>query len=115
MQHAYIDQFAALDSPLHRLDARAKILAVIVFMTFVISVPRQEIFTLVPFAVYPVLLITIAGVPLGRLLKHALFVSPFILSLAIFAPVFDRTPVGTLGGVPLTEGWVTSINVLFCR
>ena len=111
MQHAYIDQFATLDSPLHRLDPRAKILAVIGFITLVISVPRQEIFTLVPFAVYPVLLITIAGIPLGRLLKHALMVSPFILSLAVFAPVFDQTPVGTLGGIPLTAGWLTSINI----
>jgi cobalt/nickel transport system permease protein len=112
MQHAYMDKYTQLDSPIHRLDARAKILAVLIYIATVISIPRTEILSLVPFAIYPVILVTIAGIPLRALLKHAVIVSPFILSLAIFAPVFDQTPVGEIGGWTVTAGWLACGNLI---
>jgi len=112
MHHAYIDKFANLDSPVHKIDPRAKIIATLFFITIVISVPRYEVFTLVPFVLYPAALLLFSGVPVGYVLKHAIFVSPFILSLAIFTPVFDRQVMGELWGITITGGMLTCCNIV---
>jgi len=58
MHHHYIDRFAQLDSPIHRLDARAKIVAVVVYTVVLISVPKYQIASLVPYAVLPFFLLS---------------------------------------------------------
>lgn len=113
MHHEYIDKLSLQDSFLHRLDPRVKILVTLLFIIMVISVPRYEIFTLIPFMLIPAIFLLIADIPLRYVCRHVLYVSPFILSLAIFAPVFDRQPVGEWMGWTITGGWITCGNILF--
>jgi len=93
MHHAYIDHLAMGDSPMHRLDARAKLVAVVAFTALVVSVPRYELAALLPYAILPFAWLAFGGVPFGFVAKHLLIVSPFILFVAAFNPIYDAAPV----------------------
>ena len=111
MHHAYLDRFAGMDSPVHRLDPRAKTVAVVLYIGFVVSAGRYEVLGLVPFALFPGLLIAASGVPPGYLLKRVLITSPLLLSLAVFPPIFNREVVAHAGPVPVTAGMLNAANL----
>lgn len=93
MHHAYIDHLAMGDSPLHRLDARAKLAAVVAFTVAVLTVPRYELAALCPYAILPFAWLAFGGVPLGFVARRLLIVSPFIAFVAAFNPLYDTAPV----------------------
>jgi cobalt/nickel transport system permease protein len=110
MHHHYIDRFAYQDSPIHRLDPRAKILAVLAFSAVLISGSRY----MMPspwYAVFPAILLLWGGIPIRFVLKHTLIVSPFIAFLVLLSPVFDRTPVH-FNGYQVSGGWLTAGTVM---
>ena len=119
MHHAHIDKFAYQDSPVHRLDARVKLTATVIFTIFVLLLPRQGISVLACYAVWPFALLALGGIPLGFVAKHILMVCPFIAVLALAVPFYVRTPVDIVFG-PLhwttTEGWLRCGAILgkFC-
>ncbi|HSW45103.1 MAG TPA: cobalt ECF transporter T component CbiQ [Phycisphaerae bacterium] len=110
MHHHYIDRFAYQDSPIHRIDPRAKTLAVAAYSAVLISLPG----TMIPspwFSVFPFALLVWGGIPLRFVAKHTLIVSPFILCLVALAPVFDRQPV-QVGESMIARGWLTAGSIL---
>ncbi len=111
MHHAYIDRFASGDSPVHRLDARAKLVAVVVFTALVVSVPKYQVAALFPYAILPFALLAFGGIPLGFVAKHLLLVSPFVVFVAIFNPLYDPQPM--LVRVGPWGGWVRA-GVVSC-
>lgn len=111
MHHAHIDKFAYQDSPIHRLDSRAKFIAVLVFTIVVISLPRTSFSILVCYAIGPFAILVLAKIPLKFALKHTLLVSPFVLVLALSCPLYDKTPVTVAFG-PLH--WQTSLGWMRC-
>lgn len=110
MHHHYIDRFAYQDSPIHRLDARAKLLAVTAYSIVLIALPRCVIPS-VWFAVFPFVLLVWGGIPLRFVAKHTLLVSPFILCLIVLAPVYDRVPV-RIGTTEIAQGWLAAASIL---
>lgn len=108
MKHAYIDKYSDLDSLIHKLDPRIKIITLFVFIFFVIftplEVPRYLSVTsrfswgllltgLITFALYGTLiaiLIILSKVPLTFILKRSLVIIPFVLMTAIFIPFFKK-------------------------
>ncbi len=92
MHHHFIDRFAMRDSPIHRLDARAKLLAVLSYTVVLISFDRYTVTDLVPLAVLPLALLWFAGVPVWFAVRRVLILSPFILMLVLMSPFYDRTP-----------------------
>lgn len=111
MHHHYLDRFAYQDSPIHRLDPRAKILAVVAYSAVLISLPRYALPS--PwYAVFPFVLLAWGGIPLWFVVKHTLLVSPFVVCLVAFSPVFDRTPVRVSDSLIIAGGWLTAASVL---
>ena len=41
MRHSFLDQYSALESPVHRLDARAKIIAFLALIVIAVSTPPE--------------------------------------------------------------------------
>lgn len=115
MHHASIDRYASLESPVHRLDARAKLVAVLVCTAAAVSEPRHEVAGLLPYLVPPAALILASGVPVSFILKRLLVISPFALSVAALNPIFETWPVRVgLGPWETTvrAGWVTGGSIL---
>lgn len=107
-----MEHTAAQCSPLHTLDARAKLLVTFLFLLMVLSLPLTNLSTLILFIVYPVVSCSMAGLRYGTVFKRSLIVLPFILFIGIFNPLLDRQVVFHPGGVGITSGWITFVSIL---
>lgn len=109
MHHARVDRLACKDSPIHRLDARTKLIAVIVFSAFVISQPPTSLSILACYVIWPFAILIIAAIPIRFVLKQILIASPFILVLAASSLFYDRTATSVVFG-PLQ--WTVSTGLI---
>ncbi|MBU2574251.1 MAG: cobalt ECF transporter T component CbiQ [Elusimicrobia bacterium] len=108
----YMDTLAAGDSPLHRLDPRAKLLTTFLFIVSVVSFNKYEVSALVPFCLYPVFLVAAGKLPAGYLVKKILLVSPFAVLVGVFNPALDRQILFQLGPLGISGGWVSFLSIL---
>jgi cobalt/nickel transport system permease protein len=107
-----MDELGRLDTPVHRLDARAKAVVTLAFIGFVTSFPHYEISALTPFVLYPVLLVSAGRIPARHILKKVLVAAPFALAIGIFNPILDRQPVATVGSWVVTGGWLSFVSIM---
>jgi cobalt/nickel transport system permease protein len=114
MHHHFIDRFAMGDSPVHRLDARAKLVAVLAYTVVLISFDRYRVADLAPMAVLPFAMLWFARVPVTFALRRVAILSPFILMLVLMSPMYDRTPCAVAFGpwhFTIIGGWLTAANI----
>jgi len=114
MHHAHIDKFAYQDSPVHRLDARVKFIAAVIFTAIVISLSRTSFAILFCYAVGPFVILVLSRIPLKFVFKQILIVSPFVLILALSCPLYDKTPVKIAFGPSVfqtTAGWMRCCTI----
>ena len=107
-----LDRLACADTPVHRLDPRAKLLATLLFLVCVVSFDRYAVAALLPFFLFPVVVIALAGLPTGYLLKKVVMVAPLALLVGVANPWFDPAPLLRLGPVTLSGGWVSYASIL---
>jgi len=107
-----LDLLANGTSSIHRLDARAKVLVTLVFILCVVSYNRYELAALFPFFIFPVVMISLAGLPQRFLLRKILLLCPFVLALGIFNPVIDREILVQLGPLGISGGWISFASIL---
>ncbi|MBJ6750178.1 cobalt ECF transporter T component CbiQ [Geomonas anaerohicana] len=107
-----LDQLAAGDTAVHRLDPRAKVLATLVFIVCVVSFGRYELSALIPFFIFPVCLIAAGRLPAGYLAAKVALVAPFAIAVGICNPLFDRTVLVHLGTLDITGGWLSFASIV---
>lgn len=107
-----LDLLGRGDSPIHRLDPRAKVLTTLVFVVCVISFGRYELSALLPFCIYPLALAARGGLPVGYLLRKLAVVAPFAVLVGIFNPVFDRQVMLQLGPLEIWGGWLSCATII---
>ena len=107
-----LDLLAEKNTPIHRLDPRAKVVATLVFIVYVVSFDRYEVSRLLPFFLFPAFLIGMANLPFGYLLRKLLLVSPFVIFIGIFNPFFDRVIILQIGGLNISGGWISLLSIL---
>jgi cobalt/nickel transport system permease protein len=86
VKHHFIDRYSALDSPLHTLEARTKILAFTALIISVLSVPAELASLLLLYFFVTAILMGISQVPLPYIIGRILIILPFILLASIAAP-----------------------------
>lgn len=109
---AALDTLAALDSPVHRLDPRIKVLTALVFVVCVVSFDKYAIAAMAPFALFLSLVMAVAGIPAGFVLRRVALVAPFAVLVALFNPLLDQQPLISLGPVAVTGGWLSFASIL---
>ncbi len=107
-----MDTLATGDSPLHRLDPRAKLVTTLVFIVTVVSFGKYELSALIPFFIFPLVQISAGSLPAGYLLRKVLIVAPFALFIGVFNPLLDREILFRIGSVHLSGGWVSYLSIL---
>lgn len=107
-----MDELGRMDTPVHRVDARAKALVTFAFIAVVISFPLYTISALTPFLLFPVTLIALGRIPAGHILSKILLAAPFALAVGIFNPLLDRQPFATIGPFIVTGGWISFFSIL---
>jgi cobalt/nickel transport system permease protein len=100
------------DSPIPRLDPRAKVLTTLVFAVCVISFDRYELSALLPFCIYPLALAARGGLPAGYLLRKLAVVAPFAVLIGIFNPVFDRQVMLQFGPLEIWAGSLSCATII---
>ncbi len=107
-----VDQFATLDTPIHRVDPRAKVLATFVFLVCVVSFDKYTVIPMLPFAIFPIVMATEGRIPLGWLGNRLLAAAPFALLVGVFNPLLDRTVVAQIGSVEIIGGWISYFSIV---
>lgn len=105
MKHDFLDKYGNLDSPVHRLDARAKIIAFLGLIIFCVSTPPDAYFVFLGYGMFLVLAGALSRVPPGYILKSSLVVIPFVIMVAAFIPFLKPDHLG--GGYNLGIGELT--------
>ena len=112
IQIGRMDDLANRDSPVHRLDARAKAIVTLAFVAVVMSFPRHEVSALLPFLLFPVVLTAVGRIPARELFKKILMAAPFALAVGMFNPLMDRHPAAVVGPFVITGGWLSFASIL---
>ena len=107
----YLDTLATKSTPVHRLNPIVKLITTLVFIITVTSFPKYEISGLLPFFLFPAVLVSLGGLPPWPLCKRLLLVAPFIIFIGIFNPLLDHTPVSQFGSFILTGGWLSFASI----
>jgi cobalt/nickel transport system permease protein len=107
-----LDAAAAFDSPVHRLDPRAKLLATAAFLVTVVSFPKHELAELMPLFFFPIAMMSVGRVPAGILGRYLLLASPFAVMVGIFNPLLDRAIVIHWGPLAISGGWLSFASIV---
>lgn len=108
----YLDTLAQGDSWIHRLDPRAKLITTLVFILTVVSFDKYTITGLLPFVIYPVVLIGAGNLPPSYFLHKLLIVAPFAILIGFFNPLIDRSVYLYIGSTGITGGWISFASIL---
>jgi cobalt/nickel transport system permease protein len=107
-----LEDLARKDTLIHRLHPLAKVLVTLIYLIIVVSFDRFEISGLIPYLFYPILIFTLAELPLKPILKRVLLVEPLVIGIGILNPIFDQH-LFMLAGVEISRGWITFFSIVF--
>lgn len=107
-----LELLAHADSPIHRLDARAKVLVTIIFCSTIISFGRYDLSALLPFFVFPAVMIARGNLPFLLIARKIALLCPFVLIVAMFNPILDRGIGVQLGPLAISAGWISFCSIL---
>ena len=112
MELGQLDELGRMETPVHRLDARAKALVTFAFIVTVMSFPRHAIAPLTPFVLYPVALLSLGHIPASFLTRKLLVAAPFALIVGVFNPILDRQPILSFGSLTISGGWLSYASLM---
>jgi cobalt/nickel transport system permease protein len=96
----------------HRIHPMAKMITTIVYLVVVISFNKYNISGLVPFFIYPVLLMPLGEIPYKSVLSRLLVALPFSFFAGLSNPFFDRELAYFLFGIPVSWGMLSFFSIL---
>lgn len=95
-----------------RLDSRILILVTLVYLVFLLSVPLENLKTIILFASYPIIVSPLINQKYSSIFRQSLYVLPFLVMIGIFNPLYDRRDAFPIGEYMVSMGWVTFISIL---
>ena len=107
-----LDLLADSNSRIHSLDARAKVLVTFLFIVSVVSFGRYELARLLPFFIFPAVMIALSNLPPLYLARKVALITPFVLMVGLFNPVFDRAVLYQIHQLGISGGWISLLSLL---
>jgi len=89
-KHAFLDKYSHLESPVHQLDPRAKLVALVGLIFICVSTPPNLYIAFASYLALEAALVFLSRLPLRHVLRRMLIVVPFILVVAVFLPFFNQ-------------------------
>ena len=86
MRHNFIDRYAGLDSPLHILEPRTKLLAFTALIIAVLSIPMSSSHLFFAYFFATAILMGVSQIPLGYIVGRTLVILPFIVLASLAVP-----------------------------
>ena len=107
MKHSFLDKYSDWDSPIHRLDPRGKLVAMLAFIAAVVLMPSVSWLAYGLYFAVIAALILLSKVPLSYIFRRSLVIIPFVLLVAIFIPFFKE---GEVAAAINLWGWHISLT-----
>jgi len=107
-----LDDVARRDTPLSRLDARAKVLVTLAFLVTVASFDAHALVQPLPLFLLLAAGMALGEVPVKILLMRLLVASPFALLIGIWNPLFDRAPYFLTDAWVISSGWISFLSIV---
>ena len=107
-----LDRLAAQETPVHRLDPRAKVIATALYLVTVVSFAKYEVAELLPLAIFPAALLAVGQVPARVVLRYLLVASPFAVLVGVLNIFLDRQVVAQWGPLAVSGGWMSFLSIL---
>jgi cobalt/nickel transport system permease protein len=89
-KHAFLDKYSDIKSPVHQLDPRAKLVALVFLIVLCVSTPPNLYPAFAAYLGLEVALVFLSRLPLRHVFRRMLVVLPFILVVAAFLPFFNK-------------------------
>jgi cobalt/nickel transport system permease protein len=109
---ARLEEMAAGQSFVHRLDPRTKVVVTAMFLLTVVVRDSRDISGLLPLTLYPVALAAASGIPFGYLLGKIAIACPFAVLIGMWNPIFDRRIVAHIGSWGVSGGMISFGSIL---
>lgn len=90
MRHSYIDEYSGIDSFLHRLEPRVKVIVFLSLILCIVLTPPDSFSAFSLYALLTIVLIILSKLPLIYVLKKSFVVFPFILMVCVFLPFLKQ-------------------------
>lgn len=107
-----LDRLSQGTSPIHQLDPRAKLLVTLAFVVAVVSLDKYAVADLLPFFLFPALILARSGIPFRFVARKVAVVAPFAILVGVFNPLFDQAIVLRIGGFGVSGGWMSFASIL---
>ncbi len=107
-----LEQLARQDSPIHRLNPMSKLITTALYIAAVLSFTSQNVSGLIPFCIFPAVLMPLSGTPYRPLLKRLLLALPFSLAVGIGNLLFDRGTAFYIGSLAVSSGAVSFASIM---
>lgn len=107
----HLDELARQKNLINNIHPLVKLFVTLVYICLLASFDKYEIIGMLPFMLYPVIIIMVCDIPLGNLIKRVLIVEPFIIVAGILNPIFDKNII-EIGGFVFSSGWLTFFSLL---
>ena len=107
----FLDRYSALDSPVHRLDARVKIVAVFGLVLVCVTTPPRAFAAFGAYVALVVAALAFTRVPVGYLFRRSLLVLPFVLVVAAFMPFLPHNGLLVFWNV-LAKAYIATLALI---
>ena len=107
MKHSFIDEYSGLDSFIHRLDPRTKLVAGLAFIVAVVLTPASNWRVFACYFLIIAVLLILSKLPPLYVLKRSLVIFPFVFLVAVFIPFFKE---GEIAGSYNIWLWQVSVT-----
>jgi len=108
VKHSFIDQYSDLDSLIHSLDPRTKLITSLAFIVAVVLTPVSNWRVFAFYFCLIAALLIISKLPPLYVLKRSLVIFPFVLLIAIFIPFFKSGEVAGSYNI-----WLWQVSVTY--
>ncbi|MCU0691740.1 MAG: cobalt ECF transporter T component CbiQ [Polyangiaceae bacterium] len=107
-----LDDLARRDTPLARIDARAKVLATFALLVTLASFGRYDVVRPLPLLILLAAGVALGDVPVRVMAARVAIASPFAIMVGIWNPLFEPEPMLRLGPLVLSAGWLSFLSIL---
>jgi len=107
-----LDELTHKSTWIHQLLPTVKLITTVIYLITVISFGPNQISGLLPYFIYPVLLMSIGEIPVKQLLQRLLIAMPFALFAGISNLIFSRNTMLVLGTISITGGMISFCSII---
>ena len=107
-----IDELAAQDSILHRLNPLSKLFVTVFYIAVTVSFPKYALTRLVWMALFPVAGYQLAGLPMRLCFQKLRMVLPLVCAVGLLNPLFDRQIVVQVGTLAVSGGVLSMLTLI---